>query len=141
MWNRHREVRPISPAPIIVRISSVFSNLANGTDDATFVTLGDDRFERYDDIDEFGENTRLYGSRFSSVLDRPTVMILSLYSSIERHSINRLTDSTRITRSRSYSVSSAVCTTLCFFFLFYTTRKIKRYKRKSFLAFRAGFYN
>lgn len=61
MWNRHREVRPISPAPIIVRISSVFSNLANGTDDATFVTLGDDRFERYDDIDEFGENTRLYG--------------------------------------------------------------------------------
>lgn len=61
--------------------------------------------------------TRVYtGSRFSSVLDRPTVMILSLYSSIERHSINRLTDSTRITRSRSYSVSSAVCTTLCFFF-------------------------
>lgn len=143
MWNRHREVRPISPAPIIVRISSVFSNLANGTDDATFVTLGDDRFERYDDIDEFGENTRLYGIPLfirARSSDRNDFIYL-LYSSIERHSINRLTDSTRITRSRSYSVSSAVCTTLCFFFLFYTTRKIKRYKRKSFLAFRAGFYN
>lgn len=59
----------------------MFSNLGNGTDDATFATPGggtiDSRGER--DADEFGENPRLYGILASSVLDRSTEIILSLW--------------------------------------------------------------